>query len=552
MRSLITTLTMIFLAMALAVGEVTITKDSLIAYYNFETNSDNQISNKYHLSGVSLASSTVPVFVAGGKLGNAVQFNGNNALLNSTEFALKMASATNKSLSISFWVSTTITNRTYPTFVEVFESLFLRKTVNPEFGIATSANNGTGTASWTTSNSSSIENTGWQHFALVFDAPNKKFTVYKNGSQLYSATTVQNHIHMTNQMFVVGAGTNSGEINYPVKGAPSTQIDEMYVYNRALSSREVTELAGLVAFPVNTVSDNKLLAYYPFENDYLNATSNNFHLTKTTSTNPTLIAGKKGNALNLNLQQALWNQNEYGQYFNSATEQSLSVSLWVNRIYLQTTNYNSVFEFFESMYLRQNMIYGIATSPTNWLETTSVIANDSWQHIVTVYDDNLDQTRLYVNGLLKGTQNNVNLLHKFHQAFSLGVGTVNSAINANSKGFIGKIDEVYVFNRALTGSEISGLTNLAPVENTVSSLLNSTDYKMLNVYPNPARTNVRVSSATQIDRVELYSLSGSMIQSVHADKQNEVLLNITNTKTGIYILKSYTSNDVVTTKLEVQ
>lgn len=550
MKTFITSFLVLFLISTGINGQISLKKDSLLAYYNFESNANNQLGNQFHLTGVNNGSSSSPTYTSGGKSGKAVSFNGFNALVNNSEFVQKIQNSTNKSLSISFWVNTPNSVNTYPTFVEVFESMFLRNTMSPEYGIATSANNGTGTASWTTGTSTNIGNTGWNHFTLVFDAPNKKFKVYKNGILLFDQATANNYIHLATQMFVVGAGTNSGSINYTVKGAPaSSLIDEMYVYNRVLSANEISELSELIQLPASSVTNEKLLAYYPFESSYNNLKSNSYHLTATNSSTPTFSTGKAGNAVNFNGQQALWSTSEFGQYIAAASDKSLSVSLWVNRAITQGTQYPTIFELSESMFLRENLFLGIATNANTWLETQTTISNNSWQHIVAVYDSPSAQTRLYVNGRLKGTQNGINAFHRFNDIFVLGSGANNGSINS-AKSFKGAVDEMYVFNRVLSGDEISGLTNGLNIVLTETSVRN-TAITTLSIYPNPANDMINISGEYPIEKIEIYALSGALVQTINNLKQNAITVNLYNLNKGFYVIKTHTEKGIAINKLQI-
>jgi hypothetical protein len=104
---------------------IEVSNEKLIAYYDFE-DGQNKAGNNYHLTATRLNSNiAAPAFNTGGKVGNAVSFNGSNALWNPTEFGTTWNNA-DKNLTISTWIRHANNNYTaYFTMFEMFESLFL-------------------------------------------------------------------------------------------------------------------------------------------------------------------------------------------------------------------------------------------------------------------------------------------------------------------------------------------------------------------------------------------------------------------------------------------
>ena len=69
----------------------------------------------------------------------------------------------------------------------------------------------------------------------------------------------------------------------------------------------------------------------------------------------------------------------------------------------------------------------------------------------------------------------------------------------------------------------------------------------VSVYPNPANEFVTISSAVEMNKVEVYSLLGKKVMS--SAKLNNNDLDISSLSTGIYILKLTSGNAVATKKL---
>ncbi len=86
--------------------------------------------------------------------------------------------------------------------------------------------------------------TGWHHFALVVDASGKP-TIYYDGTNIYTDSG-------TNGANVGSAGSASVNIGGYTSGIPSNRfytgnLDDVRIYNRALSSADITELYNYTA-----------------------------------------------------------------------------------------------------------------------------------------------------------------------------------------------------------------------------------------------------------------------------------------------------------------
>ena len=80
----------------------------------------------------------------------------------------------------------------------------------------------------------------------------------------------------------------------------------------------------------------------------------------------------------------------------------------------------------------------------------AVIANGTWYHVAASYDGNYQ--KIYINGTLVKTSSDLNTV--------LSSGTSNYWIGlSTAQYFRGLIDEVAIWNDALTSSEITALFN---------------------------------------------------------------------------------------------
>jgi hypothetical protein len=178
---------------------------------------------------------------------------------------------------------------------------------------------------------------------------------------------------------------------------------------------------------------------------------------------PTRTAGEVGSAVHLNGA----NQYVVGARAAVNTSTSFSVSAWarlaakggVNRtvvaqdgthisgFFLQYVNSGDTW----ALVRRPND--GHPAGPPVMAKDTSPVTLDTWYHLLGVYDSGAQQIKLYVNGALKDTQS---FSTPWNAAGALTVG--RAKWNGRDADFFpGRIDEVRVFQRALTATEARSL-----------------------------------------------------------------------------------------------
>ena len=89
---------------------------------------------------------------------------------------------------------------------------------------------------------------------------------------------------------------------------------------------------------------------------------------------------------------------------------------------------------------------------TNYLIASAVLNEGQWYHVVVTYNDS--QKAVYINGQKNSSTCSINgNLQKTSSNLTLGMSTVGAA------AFNGAIDDVIIFNRSLTNTEILSLYN---------------------------------------------------------------------------------------------
>ncbi len=249
------------------------------------------------------------------------------------------------------------------------------------------------------------------------------------------------------------------------------KIDDVRVYNRVLSQNE---LQALYHLGVSTVNKNAtttglgnsdlnsgLSAYWPFDAKYIvYGSSGNLGTSTDASGNGNSAAiknenrlqsvtlGKLGQALKFN--GSAYTQGPSGIIGSGAT----SVCAWINQaVSVGSVNAivaNTKFIFYTS---NSNNTIGLTSDgSTNAVAANNTVINGVWEYVCGTRDAS-GTTNLYVNGTLSGSAN--------QSSGSPSTSTFNTNVAAKGNGianfYNGSIDDVRIYNRVLTATEISQL-----------------------------------------------------------------------------------------------
>lgn len=298
-----------------------------------------------------------------------------------------------------------------------------------------------------------------------------------------------------------------------------------------------------------------LLAYYNFENNN-NSYDNVHNLTNSASPNPTFSAGKYGQGSNFGTGGGALTNTSMSPVFNS---QFYTIAFWEKRI-VNSIPYSTSFELFGSHYMRvsgSNMSAGYRVMSNGVFENAGMPATtymDTWTHYAFVFGpvdlanpSGTKNMKTYVNGVLVassfGAYANTEALYKFNSVISIGNGTNADGTIHASKAYTGFLDEFYIYNRALSVTEIGFLMN----NSAGVSMLSSQDFNTKNlkasIYPNPASNNFTIEIENAIKSVEIYSLQGQKVLTVTSKN-----VNVSNLSKGIYLVRIQDENNAVTTQ----
>ncbi|MFT5892733.1 MAG: beta-glucanase (GH16 family), partial [Dokdonia sp.] len=112
-------------------------------------------------------------------------------------------------------------------------------------------------------------------------------------------------------------------------------------------------------------------------------------------------------------------------------------------------------------------------------------------------------------------------------------------LNVAMGGFSGAVDPGF--------SETSMVIDYVRVfQNNLS--VDDTFAQKFSVYPNPASDFISIKTVENIDRVELYSILGQLVNKNNGTKQ----IDTKYLKSGLYLLKIYSGNNTVTKKIIIE
>lgn len=194
--------------------------------------------------------------------------------------------------------------------------------------------------------------------------------------------------------------------------------------------------------------------------------------------------------------------------------------------------------------------YGVynTTNPNNWSAfyysaTNAVLVNGSntvnttnnnltWYHYVCTYDGM--KSRIYKDGVLISTSMNF-IMNTLNDSDIFKLGITGSSIY----GFNGAIDDLKIYNYALTDAQVSQLYN----NNTLStSDFNENNLKVA-MYPNPVNDVLNIEIENEIKSVEIYNIQG---QKVLQSSNKQIETNSLNS--GIYMVRVEDVNGAVATQ----
>jgi len=417
-------------------------------------------------------------FVENGKINYAARFDGSSSIIELEDNILQ-----NSSLSVSMWFwgppSTSGWNTLYNNTGYSSGSRFLGYYLvckNDKLLVYTSNTSVGSDSSYTMSASYNIG--AWNFIAMTIDSTNH-LKLYLNGAAAESFTTGGYAFDNSYPMNVtIGARKSSGSATEWIESV----IDEVRIFNKILSSDEVTTLYGLTACTRTCTTDTAdfiatNLAYYKLDSDaddYHGGTHNG------TASNLTYASGRFGSAGSFNgtasssgsrvtIPQAI---------FSDGALKTFTISLWfktgnksATQTLISTYPYSSGTGF--SLFLTTSghlvgQFSAASGSGAPKMQYQTDMCDNLWHHAVLTYSSsggtNDASTYLYVDG--SDVTGSVVAANGWTQgsvptwsSFTSNLVTIGMAHDSStySETMNGLIDQVRVFGSALTDTNVQDL-----------------------------------------------------------------------------------------------
>ncbi len=288
----------------------------------------------------------------------------------------------------------------------------------------------------------------WSHVVVTKSGSN--FTYYLNGAQV---ATGSSSASAGNTPFYIGY-----DPGYSTDGYTQASIDDVRVYNRALSPAEITALYNQYNPSLSTDSgENGLVGWWKTQG---NANDSSPYANNGTVNGATLTTGREGAA------NSAYSFNG-SSYISTALSwpSSGSLSLWAYPTahndwespagwkYSPTSGGYALIDEGSGSPGTWRGVFDITGSGENDVTGPSVTLN-AWAHLVLTWNKSGSTWTVgfYVNGVSYGTNTQTGTASSTIGPFYFG--TAGQSANNN---YTGSIEDVRVYNRALTSAEVSNL-----------------------------------------------------------------------------------------------
>ena len=387
----------------------------------------------------------------------------------------------------------------------------------------------------------------WTHYAVTYDGAVVK--IYVNG-QLKLNTNVS--LNTANSNFKIGINVAN---NYETA---NVKYDALNIFNIALTDTQIATLFrqnDSQTVLQSNIPTNGLVYANHFTNGNISDSSTTGAVAKTIAgTNAADSFGQSSNALSFDVGQFMdyevvnYPEMYVGNNSTSNFEFSVSVQAKIDPTYyanLATGQYVVLINH-GGIYLR------ILKSPSGsllqggYLQTNGVYANaPSISLSESLFTTNFLTAILTKAPSVPGMNMYANTFSSYIGGSPLGAEyssfpklVLGYQTNA-SNSFKGVIDNVYIYNRKLTETEVTTIVN----SNTLSNLSFQTNNLKFKLYPNPVNDVVNIAIESELKTVEIYTLQG---QKVMTTNQKEV--NVSQLNTGIYLVKIEDENGAIATQ----
>jgi hypothetical protein len=169
--------------------------------------------------------------------------------------------------------------------------------------------------------------------------------------------------------------------------------------------------------------------------------------------------------------------------------------------------------------------------------------NNTWVMNTALFDANSSQLSLYQNGAFVGSTSS-NIWNSANNPTTIGAWGIGSCSPSMGCFFNGKIDDIKIYDVALTSCDVDSLYNI-PNPTTVGFSYNNID-ENIKIFPNPA-SNILTIECPQSAVIEITDIQGQLIESINTTC-SKTIIDVTSFPKGIYFIHATTQNSIATNK----
>lgn len=135
-----------------------------------------------------------------------------------------------------------------------------------------------------------------------------------------------------------------------------------------------------------------------------------------------------------------------------------SISFWINPVLSGSNRTGSIFSYGTGIVIRYEELSGVTSLNIIFGDTPYMQVNltqDQWQLVTVTFQKNFNTTKskaiVYINGVQTASSEQNKSAHDFNNSIAL-IGPANQSTLTN--GFRGKLDDLRIYDRALTATEV--------------------------------------------------------------------------------------------------
>ena len=449
--------------------------NGLVAWYPFNGNANDSSGNGNN--GTLHGLTSVP-----DRFGNpnaAYQFNGTSDYID----VASSASFPSTGITTAFWFNRNGNPPTSPDENYICKDLAFSTYLSDSILYAEVWKGSPGVwAYWSSGNYKVSDDTDWIFYASTFDNSTKLVNIYINGVLVNSVTETDPNAIVRLSSSPLYIGRNTSPVYY-ING----KLDDVRIYNRALSSNEIQSLYHEGGW--DNVPTNGLVAWYPFNG---NANDSSGNGNNGTNYGATLTSDRFGNP---NSAYLFDGSSSYILVNSSAKfpDTAITTAFWFNRNGNPPTSPDENYickDLAFSTYLSDSILYAEVWkgSPGVWAYWSSgnykVSDDTDWIFYASTFDNSTKLVNIYINGVLVDsvTETDPNAIVRSSSS-PLYIGRNTSPVYYIN----GKLDDVRIYNRTLSSKEIQSLYHDGPTT-AVKDTRNKTvpeKFTLLQNFPNP-------------------------------------------------------------------